>query len=922
MSLYLALNTALSGLNVNQAALSTVSNNIANANTEGYSRQIIDQSSLVLDGVGAGARIDNISRKIDVYLERSIQRESSNVGQAEKISDYYERIQIMLGEPGSTNSIDEYVQSFFNALQDMAESPDRVSIQASAIDTAEVMARELSGLAQSMEDLRFQADQDIDEAANAVNLQMQHLDGLNVAIERASALNLSTAGLLDKRDIALENIANYMNVSIYYRESGAVNVFTSSGAPLVDDSPHELQYVPATGLNEFVNDTALNPLQVVTFDNDGNVTQRDNIISGGAEDSVTTRLSGGAIEGLRELRDEILPNILSQLDELAAGVRDAINAVHNDGSGFPPASDLNGTRLVTADESFDWTGTATIAVLNADGSPVQSPYDDESHTGLRPLTLDFDALDGGDGEGIISTQTIIDEINNHFNAPPVKATLNNLNNIQIVSNNSALPSGALSSFNFDLDLENIANFGTDVWMTNVSVSDDTATVIGSSAGGEVTSTAPAVTVSSYDFTNASTAVTVNTATAPSVAVGDRIYLEDPAGGPYAGATVTSGQLSGYFEVTAVSSTGFEINVSSPAGVTSAGEAPATAGTQALPKYQEVEAGEKTRSKSNGTFTADLSGNAASSYYDITISIGSFNQDPDATNASQGGTITFRVPNNIQNMENDRFDALSATGLTQLEFPSTPHQYVFARLVDENGVELPNDGGNYSNQQGYLQLVANDLDGTEFTIALDEGTSKQEGNITDEVPPKIGTNRGFSHYYELNNLFVSNNPSFTGDDKSGSALNMAVEQRLIDNPSLISTGDMELSNQPADPDAPKLYTYERYIGSNSLAQRLAEVSFTQLTFSQAGGLPQSNQTINGYIGEVLGFMATQTVTASTNYTDANILYEGLVSRSDAISGVNLDEELASTTLYQNAYSASARVISVTNELFDALFSVFN
>jgi flagellar hook-associated protein FlgK len=376
-------------------------------------------------------------------------------------------------------------------------------------------------------------------------------------------------------------------------------------------------------------------------------------------------------------------------------------------------------------------------------------------------------------------------------------------------------------------------------------------------------------------------------------------------------------------VTAVGTNSFEVNLSTVlAGATVAGEVPATAGTSALPPYEEIEAGEKTRTAQSGTFSANLSGNAASEYYDITLTVSGFNEDPNATTAQQTGTVTYRVYNNVAGMRNDRVDVMSTGGSAEREFPSTPHQYIFARLVDENGTELPKTNNSYGEQSGYLQLVANDLDGTEFTIAVSEGDSQQQGNITDEVPPVIGTNRGFSHYYELNNLFVSNEPSFTGDTISGSAINLAVSDRILDNPSLISTGTVEQSNQPADPDAPRLYTFERYIGNNSIAQALAEVNFTQLNFAEAGGLPGSNQTLNGYIGEFLGFTATQTVSAKVTFSDVNALLEGLVQRSDAISGVNLDEELASTTLYQNAYSASAQVISVTNELFDALFGAFN
>ncbi len=68
-------------------------------------------------------------------------------------------------------------------------------------------------------------------------------------------------------------------------------------------------------------------------------------------------------------------------------------------------------------------------------------------------------------------------------------------------------------------------------------------------------------------------------------------------------------------------------------------------------------------------------------------------------------------------------------------------------------------------------------------------------------------------------------------------------------------------------------------------------------------------------------ATNAVTARSNYTNANALLDGYNENSSAISGVNLDTELANTIIYQNAYSASARVITVANQLFDVLLSSF-
>jgi flagellar hook-associated protein 1 len=233
---------------------------------------------------------------------------------------------------------------------------------------------------------------------------------------------------------------------------------------------------------------------------------------------------------------------------------------------------------------------------------------------------------------------------------------------------------------------------------------------------------------------------------------------------------------------------------------------------------------------------------------------------------------------------------------------------------KNGVELAKDAyGKYYEDKGYLKLVTGDAD---FTVAIDELDSKQLGATT--VSPRVeGTNRGFSHFFELNNFFKSNEPTATGDTKKNSAINMAVEERLVNNSNLISLGNLERTNQSTNPADLPNYTYERRIGSNAVIQRLAKLSGNIQQFDAAGGLPSSQQSINGYLGEVLAVFASNAATSQSEAKDDSILLNGFLQRMDAMTGVNVDEELANMVLYQNAYTSSARVISVANEMFDAL-----
>ena len=105
------------------------------------------------------------------------------------------------------------------------------------------------------------------------------------------------------------------------------------------------------------------------------------------------------------------------------------------------------------------------------------------------------------------------------------------------------------------------------------------------------------------------------------------------------------------------------------------------------------------------------------------------------------------------------------------------------------------------------------------------------------------------------------------------------------------------------------------------QRLADLGLSSTLFAAAGDLSQTTQSFSAYAAQIIGAAASGAVTAKTNATNAQSLLDGFSQRSSSISGVNLDTELANTVIYQNAYAASARVITVANELFDTLLSSF-
>jgi flagellar hook-associated protein 1 FlgK len=902
MSLGLALNNAVSGLKLNQQALAVLSNNLANVNTEGYTRKELNQQALYIEGVGSGVRIEDITRKVDIYLQRSAQNQGSEVKRLQTIDDYYQRMQVLLGEPGSTNSLDEYMTTFFNSLQQMADQPERTSYRSNFVNAANTLATAVSGLAQEIESLRFQADIDIGGSVTAVNASLKKLHELNGAIARAKGLGQATAGLLDERDTAINNLMQQMNVTVGYNQDGTISVTAGNGVPLVDGNLHQLQYVGAGSVDNFINNDHLNAIQVLTFDINGRQTGNiHSLVTAGKDGERISGLTGGTIQGLIQVRDGLMPDILNQLDMLASRIRDAVNAVHNDGSGMPPATQLTGQRLTTPSTVTEWTGAVRIAVLNKDGTPVNAGYADEAYTGKRPLTLDLGSLNYGQGAGRLTTQNILDEINQHFGAPQVKTELGNLNNIQLTATSNYLPSGLPNLFNFDFNAENISADSAKMFVTGVTVRDSGGLDI-TNVTQDVPSIALATTNTYETFTGTGT-VDITLASAAGLKAGDTIYLGTPGAANVNG--INAANLTGYFTIESVSGNKIRITAANGAVSGSSSIVSDASGVTANAAYSTIGSGLTQRTGKDCQLQVDLSANIASAYYDITVNVGVVDDEGNVSTSQ----ITYRVQNNQSGIINDRYASTTATGDAHRELPATSQATLRAILVDEKGNELPMVNGQYVDAKGYIKIVGGSED---YVIALDELDSADQGD--NQGPPVVaGTGNGFSHYFGMNNFFDA--PE--NGELKGSALNLRVQDRILKNPNLVAAGDLVLQKQPTDPNAPPQYTYVRYAGDNSVAQRIAALSSKSVSFDAVSGMPATQVSLQSYTSEMLGYMASITADATDTLDNAQILYDGFNNRAEAVSGVNLDEELANTVVFQNAYSATARIVTVVDEMFQSL-----
>ncbi|MFN3077133.1 MAG: flagellar hook-associated protein FlgK [Alphaproteobacteria bacterium] len=351
MSLTLALGSAVSGLLTAQQGLDLTSNNISNANTEGYTRKQFNPVSVVLNGHGSGVKALDSTRVVDAQLQQNMRQEGSVLNALQISSDYYARIQDLFGTPGQQNSISSVIASLGQNMESLALNPDTSTNQATAVDSASMFAQKLNSMAKQIQDLRRQADSAINLAVTEANGYLTQIADLNDKISRDIAIGANASDLQDKRDLALKNLSGLMDVQMFTRENGAVTVYTMSGTSLIDNGAVLMSHPSVSQVS---------PEQ----------TKAGGDFSGimvGSVD-VTAEIRQGKFKGLIDLRDGILPNLQSELDQMMVVMRDQVNVVHNRGTPFPLlANNITGTRTFMPVPGVRATDPAqTIKVSNGD----------------------------------------------------------------------------------------------------------------------------------------------------------------------------------------------------------------------------------------------------------------------------------------------------------------------------------------------------------------------------------------------------------------------------------------------------------------------------------------------------------------------------------------------------------------------------
>ena len=331
MSLGSALATAMSGLRANQAALSIVSSNIANAQTPGYVTQSSIQAETLTGDLGANVTVLGVNRQLNQFIQTQLRNETSGGAYADQMATVLTQLQSVYGTPGEAGTLETAYSNFTTALQSLQTNSGSSSAQINAVTAAQSLAQQLNATTQGIQALRSNAEQDINISVGQANAAMTQIAQINTQLQGLKSTDPTAATLMDQRDQAVDRLSQLMDIRVSTDNTNQTTVYTTTGVELVGVQASTLNFNSQGTLNAN-SQWSSNPANSTV----GNLTIK--LANGAVIDLIGTgSINSGQIAADVTLRDKTLVQAQAQIDQLAASIASAMSDKTTPGTVAPAA---------------------------------------------------------------------------------------------------------------------------------------------------------------------------------------------------------------------------------------------------------------------------------------------------------------------------------------------------------------------------------------------------------------------------------------------------------------------------------------------------------------------------------------------------------------------------------------------------------
>lgn len=353
------LNIGKSALNAAQIGLSVTGHNIANANTAGYSRQVVGQAAAQAQNfgfgfIGQGAEVAGISRIYSEILVGQMVSSQSASSASETYNSQLSAINNMLSDASA--GINPSLNDFFSSVQDLSANPSDIPTRQSMLSNAQSLVNRMQSTSSRLNEMQNNVNTQLVTGVSLVNTYAKQIANLNDTIEKTiNAGSGQPNDLLDQRDQLVSELSKQIKTTVVPQGAGSYNIYIGNGVPLVVGSSQR-------SLTTSISLTDPSRLDLAYLSN-GNVStlSESNIV-------------GGKLGGLVQFRSQSLDTVQNQIGQIATVLATDFNTQHKLGRDLDGnlGGDLFNIPAITPNASSANTGNATIAVVISNPSALTS----------------------------------------------------------------------------------------------------------------------------------------------------------------------------------------------------------------------------------------------------------------------------------------------------------------------------------------------------------------------------------------------------------------------------------------------------------------------------------------------------------------------------------------------------------------------
>jgi flagellar hook-associated protein 1 len=314
------LSIGRSGLGASKKSLEVTGHNISNANTEGYSRQRVDQVAsrpIRKSGVivGTGTDVRGIHRIEQVQMERKIHDSISDHSFHEEGYSQLNQVQEVFNEL-DTEGISQVIGNFFNSFRQLANEPENEAIRSIVRDNANVLTTDFKRVSETLDKTTIEIDKQIRRNVDEINNTTNEVAKLNKQIATMEASGDETGDLRDQRDLFLRDLSKYFKINTYTDNRGSF-VVNAEGVGSLVTAGQTLELI-AKGVTKDKSSNNMPGSMEIYFKAKPN-------------SEITNRFRGGKIGSLIQIRNKTIVGLKNRMDKLAYGLVNQVNEIHRQG---------------------------------------------------------------------------------------------------------------------------------------------------------------------------------------------------------------------------------------------------------------------------------------------------------------------------------------------------------------------------------------------------------------------------------------------------------------------------------------------------------------------------------------------------------------------------------------------------------------